>query len=172
MSLLDSGSVRISAKTDYAIRALVEIAAHGAPDHAVTAESIAAAQGIPVRFLLNILADLRRVGLVDSRRGPVGGWWLARPADEITVADAVRAVDGQLAHITTASTVGAGAATAQSVSDVWLAVRSSVREVLENITLADLVAGDYAGADVHSGRENGDGDENGVIQEVGDDRSE
>jgi Rrf2 family protein len=172
MSLLDSGSVRISAKTDYAIRALVEIAAHGAPDHAVTSESIAVAQGIPVRFLLNILADLRRVGLVDSRRGPVGGWWLARPADEITMADAVRAVDGQLAHINSAATGGADVATAQSVSDVWLAVRSSVREVLENITLADLVAGNYTSADVRSGRENGDGDEDGVVEEVGEDRAQ
>jgi Rrf2 family protein len=169
MSLLDSGSVRISAKTDYAIRALVEIAAHGAPDHAVTADSIALAQGIPVRFLLNILADLRRFGLVDSRRGPVGGWWLARPAEEIKVADAVRAVDGQLAHITTAAG-GSDAATAQSVSDVWLAVRSSVREVLENITLANLVADDNDSAMVRSGRENGDGDEDRVVQEVGNDR--
>jgi Rrf2 family protein len=142
MSLLDSGTVRISAKTDYAIRALVEIAAHGGSDHAVTAETIAAAQGIPVRFLLNILADLRRASLVDSRRGPVGGWWLARPANEITVADAVRAVDGQLTHIAAVDANGAGVSTARSVSGVWLAVRTSVREVLEGITLADLVAGE------------------------------
>jgi Rrf2 family protein len=141
MSLVDTGSVRISAKTDYAIRALVEIAAHGRPDHAVTAESISAAQGIPVRFLLNILADLRRVGLVDSRRGPDGGWWLARPAHEITLADAVRAVDGPLTHIAAVNEAGAGVATAMSLSDVWLAVRSSVKDVLEGITLADLAAG-------------------------------
>jgi Rrf2 family protein len=168
MSLLDSGSVRISAKTDYAIRALVEIAVQGRSDHAVTAETIAAAQGIPVRFLLNILADLRRAALVDSRRGPDGGWWLARPADEITVADAVRAVDGQLTHIAAVDHDRAGEATAQSVSDIWLAVRSSVREVLEAVTLADLVAGT-----VHSsGRENGDGDEDRVVQEMGDDRAQ
>jgi Rrf2 family protein len=166
MSLLDSGTVRISAKTDYAIRALVEIAAHGRSDHAVTAESIAAAQGIPVRFLLNILADLRRASLVDSRRGPDGGWWLARPADQITVADAVRAVDGQLTHIAAVNPRSAGEATAQSVSDIWLAVRSSVREVLEAVTLADLVAGRVQ----DSGRENGDGDEDRVVQEVRDDR--
>jgi Rrf2 family protein len=142
MSLVDTGSVRISAKTDYAIRALVEIAVHGRPDHALTAESISAAQGIPVRFLLNILADLRRVGLVDSRRGPDGGWWLARPAHEITVADAVRAVDGPLTHVAAVKETGAGVATALSLSDVWSAVRSSVKEVLEGITLADLAAGD------------------------------
>jgi Rrf2 family protein len=140
VSLLDSGSVRISAKTDYALRALVEIAAHSAPDRPVTAETIAAAQGIPVRFLLNILADLRRAALVDSRRGPEGGWWLARPAGEITVANAVRAVDGQLTHIAAVDADRAGAATALSISDVWLAVRSSVREVLEGITVADLAA--------------------------------
>jgi Rrf2 family protein len=168
MSLLDSGTVRISAKTDYAIRALVEIAAHGRSDHAVTAESIAAAQGIPVRFLLNILADLRRASLVDSRRGPVGGWWLARPADEITVADAVRAVDGQLTHIATVGANSAGESAAQSISDIWLAVRSSVREVLEGVTLADLVAG----TGPLSGREHGDGDENRVVEEVRDDRAQ
>jgi Rrf2 family protein len=143
MSLLDSGSVRISAKTDYAIRALVEIAAHGAPEHAVTAETIASTQGIPVRFLLNILADLRRVGLVESRRGPEGGWWLSRPAVEITVADAIRAVDGPLAHIAAVDADGAGVETATTVSDVWQAVRATVREVLEGITLADLVTGDF-----------------------------
>jgi Rrf2 family protein len=168
MSLLDSGSVRISAKTDYAIRALVEIAAHGRADHAVTAEAIAAAQGIPVRFLLNILADLRRASLVGSRRGPEGGWWLARPAHEITVADAVRAVDGQLTPIAVVEPDSAGEATAQSVTDVWLAVRSSVREVLEAITLADLVTGTQP----PSGRENGDGDEDRVVQEVRDDRAQ
>jgi Rrf2 family protein len=168
MTLLDSGTVRISAKTDYAIRALVEIAAHGRADHAVTAETIAAAQGIPVRFLLNILADLRRAALVDSRRGPDGGWWLARPAAEITVADAVRAVDGQLTHIAAVAPDRAGEATAQSVSDIWLAVRSSVREVLEGVSLADLVAGTRPS----SGRENGDGDEDRVVQEVRDDRAQ
>jgi Rrf2 family protein len=168
MSLLDSGTVRISAKTDYAIRALVEIAAHGRADHAVTAETIAAAQGIPVRFLLNILADLRRAELVDSRRGPVGGWWLARPADEITVADAVRAVDGQLTHIASVGANSAGESTAQSITDIWLAVRSSVREVLEGVTLADLVAGTVP----PSGREHGDGDEDRVVEEVRDDRAQ
>ena len=168
MSLLDSGSVRISAKTDYAIRALVEIAVQGRSDHAVTAETIAAAQGIPLRFLLNILADLRRASLVDSRRGPVGGWWLARPAHEITVADAVRAVDGQLTHIAAVDPDSAGVSTAFSISDVWVAVRSSVREVLEAITLADLVAGTWQ----TSGRENGDGDEDRVVQEVSDDRAQ
>jgi Rrf2 family protein len=144
MSLIDSGPVRISAKSDYAIRALVEIATHGLPGHALTAESISAAQGIPLRFLLNILADLRRVGLVDSRRGPVGGWWLARPADEITVADAIRAVDGPLVHVASIHEAVPGVANALSLDDVWLAVRSSVREVLEGITVADLAAPDRA----------------------------
>jgi Rrf2 family protein len=141
MSLLDTGSVRISAKTDYAIRALVELAAHAGPQRALTAEAIAAAQGIPVRFLLNILADLRRVGLVASRRGPDGGWWLARPSGEITVADAVRAVDGPLAHVSEVSHLSPDLATAQSLSSVWVAVQSRVREVLEGVTLADLAAG-------------------------------
>src|SRR5277367_6628613 len=95
MSLFDQGSVHISAKTDYAIRAVVELASTG-PTGWLSAPAIAAAQQIPLRFLLNILADLRRVGLVDSRRGPSGGWWLVVPAAELSVADVIRAVDGPL----------------------------------------------------------------------------
>ena len=98
MSLFSNGSVHISAKTDYAIRATIELAAAG-PEGSLTAHAIADAQRIPLRFLLNILADLRRVGLVESRRGPSGGWWLSRPADTITVADVIRAVDGPLAEV-------------------------------------------------------------------------
>ena len=98
MSLFSHGSVHISAKTEYAIRATIELAAAGS-DSSLTAHAIADAQQIPLRFLLNILADLRRVGLVDSRRGPNGGWWLSRPAETITIADVVRAVDGPLVEV-------------------------------------------------------------------------
>jgi Rrf2 family protein len=138
MSLFSNGSVHISAKTEYAIRATIELAS-SASDGSLTAHAIADAQQIPLRFLLNILADLRRVGLVDSRRGPRGGWWLSRPAETITIADVVRAVDGPLVE------VGGDRpgrvlddATAASVSNLWVEVRSGIREILEHTTVADL----------------------------------
>jgi Rrf2 family protein len=140
MSLFSNGSVHISAKTEYAIRATIELAS-GKHDGSVTAHAIADAQQIPLRFLLNILADLRRVGLVDSRRGPQGGWWLSRPAETITIADVVRAVDGPLVEIgTDRGQVGDGP-TATSVSNLWVAVRSGIREILERTTVADLANG-------------------------------
>jgi Rrf2 family protein len=141
MSLFSNGSVHISAKTDYAIRATIELAAAG-PNASLTAHAISDAQRIPLRFLLNILTDLRRVGLVESRRGPSGGWWLSRPAEEITVADVVRAVDGPLTDV-----VGARPgqlsdhSSAASVNDMWVAVRSGIRNILEQITVADLANG-------------------------------
>jgi Rrf2 family protein len=89
--------MRVSAKADYAIRAAVELAAAG--DGPVKGDRIAKAQGIPSNFLENILADLRNAGIVSSRRGAEGGYWLARPADEVSLADVIRAVDGPLANV-------------------------------------------------------------------------
>lgn len=141
MSLFSNGSVHISAKTEYALRATIELAAAG-PQSSMTAHAIADAQQIPLRFLLNILADLRRVGLVDSRRGPSGGWWLTRPADAITIADVVRAVDGPLADVAV-NRPGHQAAdtTGDTVSNLWVAVRSGIRDILEHTSVADLAAG-------------------------------
>lgn len=143
MSLFSNGSVHISAKTDYAIRAAIELASAG-PGGSLTAHAISDAQGIPLRFLLNILADLRRVGLVDSRRGPSGGWWLSRAADEITIADVVRAVDGPLADVSTSrpGVQSTNQETSESVNNLWVAVRSGIRHILEQTTVADLAGGD------------------------------
>lgn len=140
MSLFSNGSVHISAKTEYAIRATIELAS-SAPDGSLTAHAIADAQQIPLRFLLNILADLRRVGLVDSRRGPRGGWWLSRPAEMITIADVVRAVDGPLVEVAADRGQAGDDRTAASVSNLWVAVRSGIREILEQTTVADLANG-------------------------------
>jgi Rrf2 family protein len=146
MSLFDNGSVHISAKTDYAIRATIELA-NSTSAGSLTAHAIAEAQQIPLRFLLNILADLRRVGLVDSRRGPGGGWWLARPAELITIADVIRAVDGPL---TALAAVRPGHDLSDrvttSVNEMWGTVRLSIREVLERISVADLASGELPGA--------------------------
>jgi Rrf2 family protein len=140
MSIFSNGSVHISAKTDYAIRATIELAAAGTTG-SLTAHAIADAQQIPLRFLLNILADLRRMGLVDSRRGPSGGWWLSRPAETITIAEVIRAVDGPMVEVggrRPDETAGRGAAA--SVNGLWLTVRDGIRGILEQITVADLAA--------------------------------
>jgi Rrf2 family protein len=133
--------VRISAKTDYAVRAAVELAA--APgDEPVTGERVGDAQGIPLRFLENILGQLRQAGIVASRRGADGGYWLAMPADEIAIADVIRAIDGPLANVNGIRPEGLDySGSAEPLRDVWVAVRASVRTVLEDVTLADVVAG-------------------------------
>jgi len=132
--------VRISAKADYAVRAAVELAAAG--DRTVKGETLAQAQEIPLRFLENILAELRHAGLVRSQRGSEGGYALARPAAEITVADVIRAVEGPLASVRgerPESVAYAGAAA--PLSRVWIAVRANLRGVVEHVTLADVAAG-------------------------------
>lgn len=128
--------MRTTAKADYAVRAAVELAAAG---DLLTAEHIAQAQGIPVNFLENILRDLRRGGIVESRRGQQGGYTLARPAEEISVADVIRAVEGPLANVRghpPEDLEYEGSAT--RLRDVWVALRASVRAVLEQVTLSDL----------------------------------
>jgi len=133
--------VRVSAKADYAIRAAVELAAAGPGP--VKGDRIAAAQAIPPNFLENILADLRNAGLIVSKRGAEGGYWLARPADEITLADVIRAVDGPLANVRgLRSEQVTYEGSAERLRDVWVAVRASLRAVLEQVTLADLARGE------------------------------
>jgi Rrf2 family protein len=130
--------VRISPKADYAVRAALELAAAGEP---INAEAISARQGIPQPFLRKILGELQRGGVVVSQRGREGGHRLARSADAITVADVLRAVEGPLANVRgqppEATGYGGSAARLQDV--VWIALRTNVREVLEHVTLADLV---------------------------------
>ncbi|MBI5105526.1 MAG: Rrf2 family transcriptional regulator [Solirubrobacterales bacterium] len=133
--------MRISAKADYAVRAAIELAVAG-PEKPTKGDVIAKAQDIPVKFLENILADLRHAGLVGSRRGQEGGYWLVRPATEITVADVIRAVEGPLASVRGGRPEDtAYAGNAAPLQQVWIAVRSSLRGVVEHVTLADLAAG-------------------------------
>ena len=134
------GAVRVSAKADYAIRAMVELAAvSGGP---LKAERIAQAQAIPLKFLENIMTDLRHAGLVRSQRGSEGGYWLARAAEEIDLAQVIRAVDGPLANVRghRSEEVEFGGAAAP-LREVWVAVRASLRSVLESVTLADVARG-------------------------------
>jgi Rrf2 family protein len=134
--------VRVSAKTDYALRAALELAA--APDQKpVKGERIAKAQAIPLRFLENILMQLRHAGLVESRRGADGGYRLAQPATEVTLADVIRAIDGPLAGVSGVRPESLGfEGVAEPMRDVWIAVRASLRAVLEHVTLADVIGGE------------------------------
>jgi Rrf2 family protein len=132
-----SRSVRISSKADYAVRAALELAAAGAP---LNAETIAQRQAIPYPFLKKILGDLQRGSVVVSQRGRDGGNRLARSAEEITIADVLRAVEGPLADVRgqpPEETAYEGSAA--RLQDVWIALRTNVRDVLEHVTLADLV---------------------------------
>ena len=137
--------MRVSAKADYALRAAVELAA--APDGPVKAEAIAQAQAIPPKFLENILLDLRHAGLVRSQRGAEGGYWLGAPAGEITIAQVIRAVDGPIANVRgRAPEDVAYAGAAERLTEVWIAVRASLRRVLETVTLEDVARGELPAA--------------------------
>ena len=132
--------MQVNAKVDYALRALAELANAGPGP--VKAEAIARAQGIPLKFLENILLELRHAGIVISQRGAVGGYRLGRPADEITLADAIRVVDGPLANVRGLSPENleyVGPATA--LREVWIALRVNMRAVLETVTVEDLRRG-------------------------------
>lgn len=133
--------MRISAKADYAVRAALELAIseNGKP---VKGTKLAEAQDIPLQFLEHILLDLKRAGLVSTKRGSRGGYWLAQPPSTVTVADIIRAVEGPLAYIQDLppeETHYEGSA--EHLRDVWIAVRQTLREVLEQVTLEQLASG-------------------------------
>jgi Rrf2 family protein len=142
----NASPMHVSARSDYAVRALVELAA--AAPRPIKRQQIGSAQDIPVKFLGNILHELKMAGLVTAHRGTDSGYSLARPATSISLAEVMRVIDGPLAHVRgdrpeTLHYVGA----ATPLRDVWLAVRASLRSVLEHVTLAD-VAGDTLPPDV------------------------
>jgi Rrf2 family protein len=131
--------MRLSARVDYALRAVVEIAATEGP---LTAERIARAQEIPPKFLESILLQLRRGGVVNAQRGPDGGYWLARPAAEISLADVIRVIDGPLANVRGQRPEELGYhGAALALQEVWIALRASEREILELVTVADVATG-------------------------------
>ena len=137
--MVDNRGVRISAKADYAVRAAVELASIDGP---VKGDRISESQSIPLKFLENILIEMRHHGLVRSQRGRDGGYWLAKPADEITIADVVRSVEGPLAHVRgePPEEVHYGPP-AEALEHVWIAVRANLRAVVENVTVADVASG-------------------------------
>jgi len=133
--------MRVSAKVDYALRACAELAAAG--DGPVKGERLAQAQEIPLKFLENILLDLKHAGLVASQRGAEGGYWLAQPAGEIAVADVIRAVEGPIANVRGMRPEQVEySGPAAALREVWIAVRANLRSVLETTSLADLASGE------------------------------
>jgi Rrf2 family protein len=133
--------MHVTAKADYAVRAIIELAnsSQSAPRKV---DDVAQAQGIPVSFLENILTQLRSSGIVRSQRGPEGGYWLAQPADELNLANVIRAVEGPLVGVRgqrpeEIEYVGS----AESLQQVWIALRANLRKVLEQVTVADVAAG-------------------------------
>ena len=133
--------MHVTAKADYAVRAVIELAEseQSAPRKV---DEVAQAQGIPVSFLENILTQLRSSGIVRSQRGPEGGYWLAKPADEVSLAQIIRAVEGPLVGVRgqrpeEIEYVGS----AESLQQVWIALRANLRKVLEQVTVADVAAG-------------------------------
>ncbi|MHB9862074.1 RrF2 family transcriptional regulator [Streptomyces sp. YIM S03343] len=133
--------MRISARADYAVRAVLELAVRQG-DGTVKAEEIATAQDIPYKFLEGILGDLRRAGVIGSRRGGGGGYRLAREAAAITVADIIRAVDGPIVSVRGERPTGLTyQGSARPLLPLWIALRANVRRILEGVTIADLAAG-------------------------------
>ena len=133
--------MRVSAKADYALRALIELA--GRPDGSpASAEELGRLRDIPHGFLQAILADLRRAGIVLSQRGQAGGWRMAKEPAAVTVADVIRAVDGPLVsvHGTRPEAVSYNSS-AEALQLVWIAARSSLREVCEQVSIQALVEG-------------------------------
>lgn len=136
--------MRISHKVDYGVRAMVALAraVEGGGDAPVARETLATDNGIPPKFLDDILRELRTAGLARSRRGSVGGWALARPAADITIADVVRAIDGPLASVRGIRPHQlAKDGVEEPLVELWVAVRAALRSVLEEVTVADVAAG-------------------------------
>jgi Rrf2 family protein len=134
--------MRVTAKADYAVRAVVELA-HAEQGSPRKMDDVAKAQEIPISFLENILTQLKSAGIVRSQRGPEGGYWLARPAAETTLAQIIRAVDGPLVGVRgqrPEEVVYRGAA--EPLAKVWIALRANLRAVLELVTVADIANGE------------------------------
>ncbi|HXN38928.1 MAG TPA: Rrf2 family transcriptional regulator [Solirubrobacteraceae bacterium] len=134
--------MHVTAKADYAVRAIVELA-NSSQDSPRKVDEVAQAQNIPVSFLENILTQLRSSGIVRSQRGPEGGYWLAHPANEVTLAQIIRAVEGPLVGVRgqrpeEIEYIGS----AESLKQVWVALRANLRKVLEHVTVAQVATGE------------------------------
>ncbi|MGH9059233.1 MAG: RrF2 family transcriptional regulator [Acidimicrobiales bacterium] len=129
----------VSARSDYALRALVKLAAEGRP---MTADELARSQDLPVKYLEAILLDLRRAGMVATRRGPSAGYRFLRAPEEITPADVMRVLEGPLAEVRGLRPEATNyTETTASLQHLWIGLRASLRGVLEGVTIAQLASG-------------------------------
>lgn len=136
--------MKISAKVDYALQAVVEIAVATKKDSLISAEEISSRREIPEKFLEGILTLLRKSGVINSFRGPSGGFELAKKPQDIAVADIIRIIDGPLAAVRGFAPEEIDyAGPVKHVADVWIATRASLRNVLENISIADILTGEF-----------------------------
>ncbi len=134
--------MRVTTKSDYALRALIELA-NEADDRAVTADELGRRQDIPHNFLQTILGDLRKADILIAQRGQSGGWRLAKPAETVTIADVIRAVDGPLVSVYGVRPESVSYnGRAEVLKPVWIAARDALREVLESVTIDQLASGD------------------------------
>lgn len=132
--------VKVTAKAEYAVRAMLELAT--TEESLLKGERIASSQGIPLKFLENILVDLRHADLVHAQRGADGGYRLAREPEQITLGQVIRAVEGPLASVRGEPPERMTyEGSSENLQRVWIAVRASLRSVLDDLTLADVVAG-------------------------------
>jgi Rrf2 family protein len=133
--------MHVTAKADYAVRAVIELASSTASSPRKV-DDIARAQGIPVSFLENILTQLRSTGIVRSQRGPEGGYWLAHPPQDVNLAQIIRAVEGPLVGIRGQRPEEVEySGSAEALQAVWIALRANLRKVLEHVTVADIASG-------------------------------
>jgi Rrf2 family protein len=133
--------MHVTAKADYAVRAVVELA-DSSQESPRKVDDVATAQGIPVSFLENILTQLRSSGVVRSQRGPEGGYWLAQPPTELNLAQVIRAVEGPLVGVRGQRPEEIEySGSAEQLQQVWIALRANLRKVLENVTVADVAKG-------------------------------
>jgi Rrf2 family protein len=133
--------MHVTAKADYAVRAVIELAS-SSQESPRKVDDVAQAQKIPVSFLENILTQLRSSGVVRSQRGPEGGYWLAKPAEEVSLAQVIRAVEGPLVGVRGQRPEELEySGSAESLQKVWIALRANLRKVLEEVTVADVAGG-------------------------------
>jgi Rrf2 family protein len=133
--------MHVTAKADYAVRAAVELAG-SSQQSPRKVDEVAQAQHIPLSFLENILTQLRSAGVVRSQRGPEGGYWLAHPADEVNLAQVIRAVEGPLVGVRGQRPEEIEyEGSAECLQQVWIALRANLRKVLEHVTVADVASG-------------------------------
>jgi Rrf2 family protein len=133
--------MHVTAKADYAVRAVVELAG-SSQESPRKVDEVAKAQGIPLSFLENILTQLRSAGIVRSQRGPEGGYWLAQAAEEVNLAHVIRAVEGPLVGVRGQRPEEVKyEGSAECLQQVWIALRANLRKVLEHVTVADVASG-------------------------------